>query len=246
MLRITEDQARAALLKLAEFGWILNDSDFDYRTFVKQCLVCHEQLVPEWVYCSRCGTKIPDHYNASTMEEIRTAIEAALVVGDKERLKTPVYTVNAYKRGLTDKHGYTVGVFADDGSAMQAAIEEEDLRGGKYVCEVLQMTIGTVIAGTSRPHDKRFKVVKAMPDIDYAQIWLESAELRKDTDRLRYVMDDCCFDGFVNVQKDLYSYAMEVAEENGRDEPTADDCLDGFRRLIDCSMSGGDVETGEE
>lgn len=158
------------------------------------------------------------------------------------RQMTTVYTVHAYRWGDRQRHSYTVGVFADEGSALQAAIEEEDLRGGKYVCEVLQMTIGTVIAGTSRPHDKRFKVVKALPDIDYAPIWLDSAEIRKDTARLRYVMDAC----LVRAEKDRYEYAMEVAKENGRDEPTADDCLDGFRRLIDCSMSGGDVETGEE
>lgn len=142
MLRITEDQARAALLELAKFGWIVNDSDFDYRTFVKQCLVCHEQLVPEWVYCARCGTKIPDHYNASTLEEIRTAIETALVVGDKDRLKTPVYTVNAYKRGLTDKHNYTVGVFPDYSTAMQAAADERALLGAEYVFDVGEIVLG--------------------------------------------------------------------------------------------------------
>lgn len=155
---------------------------------------------------------------------------------------TTVSTVHAYRWGDRERHSYTVGVFPDDDTALQAATEEEDLRGGKYVCEVLQMTIGTVIAGTSKQHDKRFKVVKALPDIDYAPIWLESAEIRKDAARLRYVRDAC----LVRAEKDWYEYAKEVAKENGRDEPTADDCLDGFRRLIDCSMSGGDVETGEE
>lgn len=158
------------------------------------------------------------------------------------RQMTTVYTVHAYRWGDRQRHSYTVGVFADEGSALQAAIEEEDLRGWKYVCEVLQMTIGTVTAGISGQNDKRLKVVKALPDIDYAPIWLDSAEIRKDTARLRYVMDAC----LVRAEKDRYEYAMEVAKENGRDEPTADDCLDGFRRLIDCSMSGGDVETGEE
>lgn len=213
---------------------------------------------------------------------------------------TTVYTVHAYRWGDRQRHSYTVGVFADEEAALQAATEEEDLRGGKYGCEVLQMTIGTVIAGISRPDDKRVKVVKELPDSSLFQVWHESrdgevctkaekleaaiqtamsvleqiaeaprnshhrrlakdavaflwtqlvhvskpgidiAELHKDTDRLRYVMEACDFDGFVNVQKDRYSYAAEVAEENGRDEPTADDCLDGFRRLIDCSMSGGD------
>lgn len=87
---------------------------------------------------------------------------------------TTVYTVHAYRWGDRQRHSYTVGVFADEGSAMQAAIEEEDLRGGKYVCEVLQMTIGTVIAGISGPNDKRFKVVKALPDSSLFQVWHES------------------------------------------------------------------------
>ena len=63
---------------------------------------------------------------------------------------------------------------------------------------------------------------------------------KSDSDRITYLLTIDIFDGFVDVQKDRYEYAMDVAKENGRDEPTFEDELEGFRRMIDCSMVGGD------
>jgi len=40
-------------------------------------------------------------------------------------------------------------------------------------------------------------------------------------------------DGFVGVELDRYDYACIVAEENGREEPTRDDEIEGVRRLVD-------------
>lgn len=60
---------------------------------------------------------------------------------------------------------------------------------------------------------------------------------RKDTARLAWLlMEECVPEGFVHVSTDRYEYAMRVAAEAGRDEPTDADCLDGLRRLIDAAM----------
>lgn len=64
--------------------------------------------------------------------------------------------------------------------------------------------------------------------------------MASDTARLKYMMEQGP-DGFVHVTKDRYEYATDVATENGRDEPNAHDELEGFRRMIDCAMSGGDT-----
>ncbi len=63
--------------------------------------------------------------------------------------------------------------------------------------------------------------------------------MASDTERLRYMMDEGP-DGFMHVTKDRYEYACDVAGEEGHDEPTAADELEGFRRMIDCAMAGGD------
>lgn len=56
----------------------------------------------------------------------------------------------------------------------------------------------------------------------------------EDAQRLMFVF---CADAFVNVYKDRYDYAVECAEEAGRDEPNAEDELNGVRRLIDAAMA---------
>jgi hypothetical protein len=58
-----------------------------------------------------------------------------------------------------------------------------------------------------------------------------------DTKRLAYLMQE--IDGFGNVLKDRQHYATEVAEEEGHDEITASDELEGFRRLIDAAIKAG-------
>lgn len=64
-----------------------------------------------------------------------------------------------------------------------------------------------------------------------------------DADRLMFVFE---VDGFVHVEKDRYDYAMDVAEENGRDEPSAHDELEGVRRLIDAAMSEEQAEQNQQ
>lgn len=63
--------------------------------------------------------------------------------------------------------------------------------------------------------------------------------MASDAARLRYMMEEGP-DGFVHVTKDRYEYATEAAADEGREEPNAADELEGFRRMIDCAMAGGD------
>ncbi len=56
-----------------------------------------------------------------------------------------------------------------------------------------------------------------------------------DTDRLIFVMKD--IDGFGSVERDKHEYAIFAAHENGRDEPTKEDELQGIRMLIDAAIA---------
>jgi hypothetical protein len=59
---------------------------------------------------------------------------------------------------------------------------------------------------------------------------------RPDTRRLRYLMENGP-DGFTHVAMDRYDYAMQRAEQAGRDEPNEEDEFNGFRLLIDAAMA---------
>ncbi|MFZ2172345.1 MAG: hypothetical protein WAW61_22255 [Methylococcaceae bacterium] len=61
-----------------------------------------------------------------------------------------------------------------------------------------------------------------------------------DTTRLAFLMKE--IDAFGNVKKDRFDYAAEVAEEEGHNEITEQDELEGFRRLIDASIRIGWAE----
>ena len=58
--------------------------------------------------------------------------------------------------------------------------------------------------------------------------------LAEDAKRLMFA---CEFDGYDGVPKDKYEFAMEVAAEHGREEPTPEDELNGLRRLIDAART---------
>jgi hypothetical protein len=53
-----------------------------------------------------------------------------------------VYTVIAYRWGRRECHSYIVGVYETTESALQAAEIEENYRGGKYECEVMEWPLG--------------------------------------------------------------------------------------------------------
>ena len=68
------------------------------------------------------------------------------------------------------------------------------------------------------------------------------AQDSEDAARLLFASE---FDGFDGDPKDKYDHAMDVASENGREEPTPDDELNGLRRLIDGAMARARQKGGE-
>ena len=63
-------------------------------------------------------------------------------------MKAQVYTVTAYKFGDRTKHSYIVGVYPKKHTALKAAEIEEDYRGNKYTCEVVQWILGEGVEGS--------------------------------------------------------------------------------------------------
>jgi len=78
-------------------------------------------------------------------------------------MKPTIYTVHAYRWGDRENHSYSVGVYGKKHAALKAAETEEDYRGGKYECEVLEWTLDSGVAGN---HDNAAKVVKALPAVN--------------------------------------------------------------------------------
>ena len=64
---------------------------------------------------------------------------------------------------------------------------------------------------------------------------LEAA--RADAERLAFLASEPVIEGFVGVEKDIDDYALDAAEEAGRDEPNEADMLTGLRRLIDAALA---------
>mgnify|MGYP003439954327 CR=1 FL=1 len=71
-----------------------------------------------------------------------------------------VYTVHAYRFGDAERHSYIVGVYSKKHAALKVAQTEQDYRGGKYLCEVLEwsMNIGIEVG-----KDTKIKTVLALP-----------------------------------------------------------------------------------
>ena len=70
-----------------------------------------------------------------------------------------VYTVIAYRYGNTESHSYPLGVFDDKDSALSAAELEEDYRGRKYECVVLEWDMN-VCKHTDKAVGRVYKVIK--------------------------------------------------------------------------------------
>ena len=58
-----------------------------------------------------------------------------------------IYTVTAYRYGSNEKHSYIVGVYSKKLKSLQEAEKEEEFRGGKYSCEVVEWTLDSGMAG---------------------------------------------------------------------------------------------------
>ena len=61
--------------------------------------------------------------------------------------------------------------------------------------------------------------------------------MASDADRLRWIMHYCGLDRIHGLMMDRHEYASFEAETHGREEPNADDELDGFRRMIDAALN---------
>lgn len=74
----------------------------------------------------------------------------------------------------------------------------------------------------------------------------ECEQLRKDAERLAFLASEPVVEGFVGVEKDIYEYACDAAEESGRDEPSEADMLAGLRRMIDAALAEHRKQGGGE
>lgn len=54
--------------------------------------------------------------------------------------------------------------------------------------------------------------------------------------------NDWVAEGIRGVSRDRYEYAREVAEDNGRDEPTSDDEVEGLKRMVRAGLESSDLE----
>ena len=61
--------------------------------------------------------------------------------------KQKVYTVNARRFGSNEAHSYLIGVYPKKHQAQNAARVEEEWRGGKYECEIIEWLLGEGIEG---------------------------------------------------------------------------------------------------
>ena len=53
-------------------------------------------------------------------------------------MKKKIYTVTAYRYGEEEMHSYIVGVYTKKNYAINAAKEEDEYRGLKYRCSVIE------------------------------------------------------------------------------------------------------------
>lgn len=80
-------------------------------------------------------------------------------------MKRYIYTVRSCRWGDRETHSYIVGVYEDKHSAQQAAENEEQWRGGKYECEILEFELGSRDSNLEDPCMPH-KIIKALPDIN--------------------------------------------------------------------------------
>jgi hypothetical protein len=81
-------------------------------------------------------------------------------------MKPTVYTVHAYRWGSRELHSYTVGVYSKKTAAVKAAAVEEDWRGGKYICEVVEFTMDRGLEGDTANTAKTIKPLPSEADLN--------------------------------------------------------------------------------
>lgn len=71
-----------------------------------------------------------------------------------------IYLVTAYRWGNREKHSYPVSIRSSLPDALDDAEREEEWRGGKYVCEVLEWELDWYVTGS----DYEAKAIKPLPE----------------------------------------------------------------------------------
>ena len=79
-------------------------------------------------------------------------------------MKKYIYTVRACRWGDRETHSYIVGVYSKKHAAQKAATEEENWRGGKYQCEVIEWELGSENSDGSPGMPG--KVIMQLPEIN--------------------------------------------------------------------------------
>ena len=67
-----------------------------------------------------------------------------------------IYLITAYRWGDCENHSYVVGAFDTYEQALKRSREEEQHRGGKYECEIAEITLNSF--------GKDYKIVKKLRD----------------------------------------------------------------------------------
>lgn len=81
--------------------------------------------------------------------------------------------------------------------------------------------------------------------MDSAEVMRILDDAARDTVRLRWLVGALGLDGLGESDKDIHDHAMDVATEEGHDEPDSEDYFWAFRRLIDAAMSDESEATNE-
>jgi len=85
-----------------------------------------------------------------------------------------IYIVHAYRWGDKERHSYHVGVYTLKSLAIKAAADEEEWRGGKYKCEIIECV------PDSKNKDKSpgnpYVIIKALPKINRLEQYKKKCE----------------------------------------------------------------------
>jgi|GEM_PF-5744102 len=94
-------------------------------------------------------------------------------------MKEIIYVVVAHRYGNKELHSYIVGVFSSPEDALKAAVREEEFRGGKYICSVLEIEKEKHIS---------MKGWETIKDVSVSDTYLEELALLKQITTLESLM----------------------------------------------------------
>ena len=71
------ERAKRACEELRKRGWQIDDTSDDVK-LARECHVCRTQLLNESRFCHRCGSKVSETFDSSSIDDLEAAIAAAL------------------------------------------------------------------------------------------------------------------------------------------------------------------------